>query len=92
MQGTRVSYDKAKGIVRSDKELHKLFTTMALRYNDRSGGYTRVIPMGLRDYDAAPMAFIEFVDQANEFQPAARRQPSLLPLSAQAYLQTKKQT
>lgn len=54
-----MAYDQAKGIVRTDRELHKLFTTMALRYRDRAGGYTRVVKAGFRSYDAAPMAFIE---------------------------------
>eukprot|EP00199_Chlamydomonas_sp_CCMP681_P004616 CAMPEP_0119102638 /NCGR_PEP_ID=MMETSP1180-20130426/1316_1 /TAXON_ID=3052 ORGANISM="Chlamydomonas cf sp, Strain CCMP681" /NCGR_SAMPLE_ID=MMETSP1180 /ASSEMBLY_ACC=CAM_ASM_000741 /LENGTH=126 /DNA_ID=CAMNT_0007086959 /DNA_START=196 /DNA_END=576 /DNA_ORIENTATION=- len=87
-RGTPTAYDKAKGIVRSDKELHKLFTTMALRYHGRSGGYTRVLPMGSRDYDAAPMAFIEFVGHAREFHPAPRGPTvnPLLPQAAQVYL------
>lgn len=45
--------------MRTDRELHKLFTTLALRYKDREGGYTRVVRTGFREQDAAPMAFIE---------------------------------
>lgn len=59
MQGTPTAYTQAQGIVRCDRELHKLFTTMALRYKDRGGGYTRVIKAGFREHDAAPMAIIE---------------------------------
>ena len=58
-QGTRSSYIAAKAIVRTDRELHKLFTQFALRYRDRPGGYTRVIKTGWRERDAVNMAYIE---------------------------------
>jgi large subunit ribosomal protein L17 len=44
----------------------KLFTTLAERYADRSGGYTRVIRAGFRYGDNAPMAVIELVDRDPE--------------------------
>ena len=46
-----------------DTQLVKLFDTIATRYADRNGGYTRVIKAGIRASDAAPMAIIEFVDR-----------------------------
>ena len=46
-----------------DTQLKKLFDTLAERYKDRNGGYTRVIKAGIRASDAAPMAIIEFVDR-----------------------------
>lgn len=42
-------------------ETKKLFEKIAPRYVDRKGGYTRVIKMGVRKSDGAPMAVIEFV-------------------------------
>ncbi|KGF46370.1 50S ribosomal protein L17 [Veillonella montpellierensis DNF00314] len=39
----------------------KLFDTVAPKYVDRQGGYTRVIKTGLRKGDAAPCAIIELV-------------------------------
>eukprot|EP00775_Hariotina_reticulata_P006268 gene6268-6506_t len=49
----------AGAVVRTERELHKLMTTMAERYRDRQGGYTRILQAGRRQHDAAPMAFIE---------------------------------
>ena len=46
-----------------DAQLVKLFDTLAGRYADRAGGYTRIIKAGIRASDASPMAVIEFVDR-----------------------------
>eukprot|EP00195_Chlamydomonas_chlamydogama_P003498 CAMPEP_0202920328 /NCGR_PEP_ID=MMETSP1392-20130828/76801_1 /ASSEMBLY_ACC=CAM_ASM_000868 /TAXON_ID=225041 /ORGANISM="Chlamydomonas chlamydogama, Strain SAG 11-48b" /LENGTH=131 /DNA_ID=CAMNT_0049613819 /DNA_START=188 /DNA_END=583 /DNA_ORIENTATION=+ len=92
-QGTQQAWDKACGIVRTDRERHKLFTTMALRYRDRQGGYTRVVKAGWRERDAAPLAFIEFVDWPGELRPAEppKTISPLLPFSVQAYLRQQQQ-
>lgn len=44
----------------------KLFKTLAERYKERKGGYTRVLKAGFRHGDNAPMAIIEFVDRDPE--------------------------
>jgi len=42
----------------------RLFDTIAARFADRNGGYTRIIKAGPRPGDAAPMVFLELVDRA----------------------------
>ncbi|MEO0591066.1 MAG: 50S ribosomal protein L17 [Pseudomonadota bacterium] len=46
-----------------ETQLKKLFDELAERYDDREGGYTRIIKAGIRDSDAAQLAVIEFVDR-----------------------------
>ena len=42
----------------------RLFDTIAARFADRNGGYTRIIKAGPRPGDGAPMVFLELVDRA----------------------------
>ncbi len=49
--------------LRDEDMAKKLFDTLAPRYKDRAGGYTRVLKAGFRYGDSAPRAVIELVDR-----------------------------
>jgi large subunit ribosomal protein L17 len=59
---------QALSVLKDTKLAEKLFTTLAERYKERKGGYTRVLKAGFRFGDAAPAAVIELVDR----DPAAK--------------------
>ena len=52
----------ADSYLMSEAVVYKLFTSIAERYKDRSGGYTRIIKTGVRKGDGAPMAIVELLD------------------------------
>ena len=58
----RLAFDR----VRSKATVGKLFTELGPRYNERPGGYMRIIKCGMRTGDKAPMAFVELVDRPED--------------------------
>ena len=54
---------KARTILQDDDTSKKVFDVIAQRYKDRNGGYTRIVKLGNRYGDNAPIAVIELVDR-----------------------------
>jgi large subunit ribosomal protein L17 len=55
---------------RDSEVVGKLFNELGPRYQERNGGYTRILKCGLRTGDKAPMAYIELVDRPSAEVPA----------------------
>ena len=53
----------AASVIREKSVVTKLFSTIAPRYKERLGGYTRIIKLGVRQGDAAPVSLIELVEE-----------------------------
>src|SRR5215475_6232470 len=64
----------ALATLRQKDAVKKLFDDIAPRTAERNGGYTRIIKLGQRRSDAAPVAFLEWVDapQATHEEPAEK--------------------
>ena len=59
---------QALAYVKDPAVVSKLFSTLAPRFSQRQGGYTRIIRLGFRDGDGAQMAYLELI--GSEFKPA----------------------
>jgi large subunit ribosomal protein L17 len=75
-QGTLHARRQALAIVQDKAVVRKLFDSLGPRFKDRPGGYTRIVKIGIRRGDAAPLSVIELVGgapAAAEPKPRRRR-------------------
>ncbi len=80
---------QALSLIREKDVVHKLFTELAERYQNRAGGYTRIVKVGFRRGDASPMCLLELINDGKRPEKAkkkgaAKAQKEAKPEAAQA--------
>ena len=58
----RLAFDR----LRDEAAVGKLFSELGPRFKDRPGGYLRILKMGFRPGDSAPMALVQLLDQPGQ--------------------------
>ncbi len=64
---------QALSLVREKKVVHKVFDDLAARYQNRAGGYTRIVKVGFRRGDASPMCLLELVTEGGGREKAGKK-------------------
>jgi large subunit ribosomal protein L17 len=60
-------------VVRKAEVVRKLFDTISPRYQSRNGGYTRIVKLGFRSGDGAPVSIVELVTEGKEAKGLKKR-------------------
>src|SRR5512143_1760587 len=74
-QGTLHARRRAAAVVNSRSIVKKLFDELAPRYQARQGGYTRVVKLGVRVGDAAPVSIVELVGRTGSEPEQGKKKP-----------------
>lgn len=74
----------AAAYIREKSVVTKLFSSIAPRYKDRSGGYTRIIKLGIRQGDTAPLSLIELVEEEMPAQKTKQKPAKVTPATQAA--------
>jgi large subunit ribosomal protein L17 len=72
-QGTVPARRRAVSILGRRTLVKKLFDEIAPRFSTRNGGYTRVVKLGIRHGDAAPLSIVELVERAGAPEPEKKK-------------------
>jgi large subunit ribosomal protein L17 len=67
----RLAFDR----LRDRENVTKLFDVLGPLFKARPGGYTRILKMGFRNGDNAPMAFVELVERSHDEEAVTDTQP-----------------
>jgi len=67
---------QALAFVRDPDVVGKLFSDLSVRYRDRAGGYTRIVKMGYRMGDNAPLSIVEFIGSVPKDKPKKKAAPA----------------
>ena len=63
---------QALSVVRQPELVQKLFTTLSPRFQSRAGGYVRIVKLGTRPGDGAPVSIVEFLGEGKEGEKKAK--------------------
>lgn len=74
-QGTLHARRRAAALVQSRDVVKKLFDELGPRFKSRQGGYTRVVKLGVRAGDAAPVSIVELLDRPGSEPETGKKKP-----------------
>jgi large subunit ribosomal protein L17 len=75
-QGTLHARRRAAALVQSRAVVKKLFDELGPRFKQRQGGYTRVVKLGVRAGDAAPVSIVELLDRPGSEPETGKKKPA----------------